>query len=202
MDEPLLWEGQLIKPLHNMIMHTKLGLRDIDGMKHVTKIGVQTKDGIQIERTTLLLYGDVLVLPLLFILLDPLFVACEAGGGAQEFYCARRSKFLAAVLSTAGVINQESALALLPMAWADSRRNLLSTAPHTQHVAAIARQNFRKVWTAGLKTMEDHIIFTMDDVIEEAERQGNAIMRRKQQSLSSGECLISTLQTFPILHAC
>lgn len=186
-EERLVWEAHSIQPLQNLIMHTKLGSVDTEEVKHVTKIGVHSKNGILIDRTTLLSYGDVVVLPLLFVLVDQVMVVSESNGEEEEFYCPSSSQFFATVLSTAGAVSEDRQLALLPMAAADSKRNLLNTAPRFQHAAAVARQDFTRVWTRGVMKMDEYVVFTNDEVLHEAQRQGEAIMRRKRECSQRGE---------------
>lgn len=190
--QPLKWtDGTLLKPIENKMIHAQLGSDEFVG--HITKLGVQTNDGgIKITRTSTLSYGDTLVVPFIFILVEPVTIVAIAGE-ELEFYNAMHTKVLGAVVSTAGIAETTSFQpVLLDLGDADALGNLLCQDAAVQFASSQWMRRLSVTWTQALLKFDTHVSFSDASFIQLAEDQGKAVLRAKGRgALKTGEVLLS-----------
>lgn len=182
-ERELQWEeGTLLKPIQNKMMHIQLGSPEFVG--HVTKLGVETKDGgLKLTRTSMLSYGDVIVVPFMFILLEPV-TRIVVDGEELEFYDQRHTKILAAVVSTKGIVESAFRPAILEVGGADSVESLLSADADIQYTAAQWKRQFAVHWTQSVIVFDKHVTFTDAAFILMSEEEGKRIKERKAEVTS------------------
>lgn len=185
-DDCLTWDDQLVKPIGNMIMPMQLG---DNGVVHVTKFGVERENGFQLGRQSLMCYGDMVVVPHVFLLSLPVVTTKLVEGEEVGFYSASKCDLLATVVSTKSDTQLSGQMALVPMTGSVKAMNLLSSEAKLQHEAASATQIFRKMWQQKIirSEVEKSVTFTDIELFKQMQECGSRIMRLAKEKEVTGE---------------
>lgn len=147
-------------------------------MVNISKLGFNiVEDSMQIVRTTLLWYGDVLVVPMLF------WIAKSALCEKVEFLDAKKTQTLAAVVERGGMLQVPAQYVLLYIGSADATEDLLSAKPSIQHAVTELKIAFSKEWGEAHSITEDRtgVIVHNPSFIQRAISNGKEVLSARER---------------------
>lgn len=175
-----------LTPMLNMRMPTNITLPGVKQPISVTKFGLQSNDA-QIDRNTLLHFGDVVVAPHLFF-----FYGAQEKN--EEIWALDPEKVLVFGSAVSGgpsdVEDGESpAYLLVKLADAQAEQPLCGASNRVQYTTEAAKRQFRNTWALMAKTQEDQQVAFVDmTVILKAFKKGEELQKRNA-AIGESSCL-------------